>query len=198
MHELSIASAVVDSVLEFVAERSVKRVISVKLAVGELTQVEEEQLRFSYMAITQETPIQDSELEIERVAAVVLCRECGYSGRPKYWDDALAVAPIHVGSGTRTKIIEAAMHAVPVVSTTIGAEGLSFQDGSEIIIADDPATFANGCLRLLADVKIRREIGHAARARALRDYTPERARERLLSICADVAADRESAPPCSA
>ena len=94
MHELSIASAVVDSVLEFIAERSVKRVISVKLAVGELSHVEEEQLRFSYMAITQETPIQDSELEIERVAAVVLCRECGYSGRPKYWDDALAVAPI--------------------------------------------------------------------------------------------------------
>ncbi len=114
-----------------------------------------------------------------------------------YSKAALAVAPIHVGSGTRTKIIEAAMHAVPVVSTTIGAEGLSFQDGSEIVIADDPATFANGCLRLLADVKIRREIGHAARARALRDYTPKRARERLLSICADVAADRESAPPCS-
>ena len=45
MHELSIASAVVDSVLEFIAERSVKRVISVKLAVGELSHVEEEQLQ---------------------------------------------------------------------------------------------------------------------------------------------------------
>ena len=94
MHELSIASAVVDSVLDFFCERSVKRVISVKLAVGELSHVEEEQLRFCYVAITQETPIQGSDLEIERVEAVVRCAACGYSGRPKYWEDAIAAAPI--------------------------------------------------------------------------------------------------------
>jgi len=94
MHELSIASAVVDSVLEFVAERSVKRVLTVRLAVGELSHVEEEQLRFCYMAITQETPMQDSALEIEKVPAMVRCARCEYSGRPKYWDDALSVAPI--------------------------------------------------------------------------------------------------------
>jgi hydrogenase nickel incorporation protein HypA/HybF len=94
MHELSIASAVVDSVLEFVAERSVKRVLTVRLAVGELSHVEEEQLRFCYMAITQETPMQDSALEIEKVPAMVRCSHCEYSGRPKYWDDALSVAPI--------------------------------------------------------------------------------------------------------
>jgi glycosyltransferase involved in cell wall biosynthesis len=101
-----------------------------------------------------------------------------------YAKAAVALAPIHAGSGTRTKIIEAAMHAVPVVSTTIGAEGLLFQDGSEIVIADDPTTFAQACLRLLADVKIRREIGRAARDKALREYTPRAARQRLLSICA--------------
>ena len=94
MHELSIASAVVDSVLEFIAERSVKRVIAVKLAVGELSHVEEEQLRFCYEAITQETPLRDSVLEIQRVPALVRCRHCDYSGRPKYWDDALSAAPI--------------------------------------------------------------------------------------------------------
>lgn len=94
MHELSIASAVVDSILEFVAERSVKRVLSVKLEVGELSHVEAEQLRFCYVAVTQETPLQDSILEIERVGAVVRCGRCHYSGRPKYWEDALAAAPI--------------------------------------------------------------------------------------------------------
>jgi hydrogenase nickel incorporation protein HypA/HybF len=94
MHELSIASAVVDSVLEFVAERSVKRVLTVRLAVGELSHVEEEQLRFCYIAITQETPMQDSALEIEKVPATVRCAHCEYSGRPKYWADALSVAPI--------------------------------------------------------------------------------------------------------
>ena len=94
MHELSIASAVVESILEFVAERSIKRVIAVRLAVGELSHVEEEQLRFCYMAITQETPIRDSALVIERVPAVVRCHHCDYSGRPKYWEDALSAAPV--------------------------------------------------------------------------------------------------------
>jgi hydrogenase nickel incorporation protein HypA/HybF len=94
MHELSIASAVVDSILEFVGERSVKRVIAVRLAIGELSHVEEEQLRFCYMAITQETLIQDSALEIDRIPAVVRCHHCEYSGRPKYWEDALSAAPV--------------------------------------------------------------------------------------------------------
>jgi hydrogenase nickel incorporation protein HypA/HybF len=94
MHELSIASAVVESVLAFVAERSVKRVLAVRLAIGEFSHVEAEQLRFCYMAITQETPMQDSALEIEKVEAVVCCKYCSYSGRPKYWDDALSAAPV--------------------------------------------------------------------------------------------------------
>jgi hydrogenase nickel incorporation protein HypA/HybF len=94
MHELSIASAVVDSVLEFVAERSIRRVIAVKLAIGEFSHVEEEQLRFCYMAITQETPLRDSTLEIAKIPALVRCHHCDYSGRPKYWDDALSAAPV--------------------------------------------------------------------------------------------------------
>ena len=94
MHELSIASAVVDSVLDFISERSVKRVITVRLAVGELSHVEAEQLSFCYTAITQETPLQDSTLEIETVEAAVKCEQCSYHGRPKYWDEALSFAPI--------------------------------------------------------------------------------------------------------
>ena len=55
MHELSIASAVVDSVLEFLDAHEVKKVLTVRLAVGELSHVEADQLRFCYTAITQET-----------------------------------------------------------------------------------------------------------------------------------------------
>ena len=94
MHELSIASAVVESVLEFVSARSVKRVLAVRLAIGELSHIEADQLRFCYMAITEETPIHDSALEIETVEAVVRCERCSYRGRPKYWDDALSAGPI--------------------------------------------------------------------------------------------------------
>ena len=94
MHELSIASAVVDSVLEFLDAHEVKKVLTVRLAVGELSHVEAEQLRFCYMAITQETAMENSTLEIESVPAVVKCPRCSYRGRPKYWEDALSVAPI--------------------------------------------------------------------------------------------------------
>jgi hydrogenase nickel incorporation protein HypA/HybF len=94
MHELSIASAVVDSVLEYLDAHEVKKVMMVRLAVGELSHVEAEQLRFCYMAITQETAMENSTLEIESVPAIVECRHCSYHGRPKYWADAISAAPI--------------------------------------------------------------------------------------------------------
>jgi hydrogenase nickel incorporation protein HypA/HybF len=94
MHELSIASAVVDSVLEFLDKHSAQKVLTVRLWVGELSHIEADQLRFCYMAITRETAMEDSMLEIEHIPAVVQCPQCSYKGRPKYWEDALAVAPI--------------------------------------------------------------------------------------------------------
>jgi hydrogenase nickel incorporation protein HypA/HybF len=95
MHELSIASSVVESVLEFVSVRQhIKKVLAVRLAIGEFSHVEADQLRFCYMAITEQTLIENSVLEIEKVEAVVRCEQCSYRGRPKYWDDALMVGPI--------------------------------------------------------------------------------------------------------
>jgi hydrogenase nickel incorporation protein HypA/HybF len=94
MHELSIASAVVEKVLEFAQVRDIKKILSVRLAVGELSAVEPEQLRFCYTAITQQTAMEDSVLEIETVEVVVRCPRCSYRGPPKYWSDALSAAPI--------------------------------------------------------------------------------------------------------
>jgi hydrogenase nickel incorporation protein HypA/HybF len=90
MHELSIASSMVESVLEFAEAPPPKKVLKVLLQIGELTCVEPEQLRFSYMAITKETALEDSTLEIEEVDALVACPHCEYEGQPKYWDGALA------------------------------------------------------------------------------------------------------------
>lgn len=66
-----------------------------------------------------------------------------------YARSRVAVVPIHAGAGTRTKIPEAWAHGLPVISTTLGAEGLDV-DGVALL-ADDPATFAAACARLLAD-----------------------------------------------
>ncbi|SRR5579862_1988982 len=94
MHELSIATAIVESVLEFVEKKGASKVLAIRLAVGELSCVEPEQLRFCISSITEETPMENSALEIEKIDAEVLCPHCSYSGRPKYWEDALSSGPV--------------------------------------------------------------------------------------------------------
>lgn len=94
MHELSIASSLVESVLEFLETHEAKKVVAVRLATGELTCVEADQLRFCYNSITVGTAIADSELEIERTEAVVRCPHCSYQGSPKYLNGALSDAQI--------------------------------------------------------------------------------------------------------
>ena len=89
MHELSIASAIVEHLLEFAESDPPKKILGVRLLVGELSCIEPEQLSFCYTAITKETAIEDSTLEIERAEAEVLCPNCSYRGRPKFWEDVL-------------------------------------------------------------------------------------------------------------
>jgi hydrogenase nickel insertion protein HypA len=94
MHEFSIATAVVEKILEFAQEKQIARVIEVRLAVGELACVEAVQLKFCISAITKETAMEDSAVEIDQVAAEVACPHCSYRGRPKYWEDALSSGPV--------------------------------------------------------------------------------------------------------
>ena len=91
MHELSIASAIVEHVIDFAESFDPpKKILGVRVLVGELTCIEAEQLKFCYDAISKETLLEGSVLEIERAEAEVSCPYCSYRGRPKFWDDALA------------------------------------------------------------------------------------------------------------
>ncbi len=91
--------------------------------------------------------------------------------RPLLARAAVCVVPLRIGSGTRLKILEAAATARPVVSTTIGAEGLQFAEGSEILIADAPQDFAVAIAALLSDPPRRRVLGAAARRKAEQVYS---------------------------
>jgi len=62
--------------------------------------------------------------------------------RPYYREALAAVVPLRVGGGTRLKILEAMAAGVPVISTSLGAEGLSAEDGKEILVADTPSALA--------------------------------------------------------
>ncbi len=70
----------------------------------------------------------------------------------------LVVVPLRFGSGTRLKVLEAFAQKVPVVSTTLGAEGLGVQDGVHLLLADTPEELAEACARLLADEALRERM----------------------------------------
>jgi sugar transferase (PEP-CTERM/EpsH1 system associated) len=89
----------------------------------------------------------------------------------EYLDRAKAfVAPLRIGGGTRLKILEAMSMEKPVISTSVGAEGIKYTDGQNIIIADSPDEFADSVLRILRDEKMIKEIGEKARALVCMEY----------------------------
>ena len=85
--------------------------------------------------------------------------------RPPMRAAHLAVVPLLAGSGTRLKILEAMALGIPVVTTTIGAEGLPLVPGEHAQVADTPASFAAAVLGLLRDEPLRAHL--AARGREL-------------------------------
>ncbi len=91
----------------------------------------------------------------------------------------VAVAPLLSGSGTRVKIIEAWAAGAPVVSTSIGAEGLPGLHGQHLLIADDPAAFADTVILILESPPLAARLARAGRALYEQHLTWERAWEAL-------------------
>jgi polysaccharide biosynthesis protein PslH len=83
--------------------------------------------------------------------------------RPYLWKSAVSIVPLRIGGGTRLKIYEAMAANIPVVSTSMGAEGLDIRDGENIAIADSAPEFAQACLALLADTGARGRMAATAR-----------------------------------
>ena len=91
----------------------------------------------------------------------------------------VAVVPLLAGSGTRFKILEAWAAGLPVVSTTIGAEGLPVADGENMLLADGGAAFAEAVSRLLACPELREALAAAGRLLLEKEFTWETAWKNL-------------------
>ncbi len=87
----------------------------------------------------------------------------------------IAVVPILAGSGTRLKILEAWAAGLPVVSTTLGAEGLPVRDGHHLLLADGAEHFAGQVSRLLQDSGLRRDLARTGRSLLESEFTWEKA-----------------------
>jgi glycosyltransferase involved in cell wall biosynthesis len=83
----------------------------------------------------------------------------------------VAVVPLLAGSGTRLKIVEAWAAGTPVVSTSVGAEGLPAVDGENILLADDAVSFAAAISKLLSSPSERERLARAGRNRYERELT---------------------------
>jgi sugar transferase (PEP-CTERM/EpsH1 system associated) len=102
--------------------------------------------------------------------------------RPWMAEGEVFIVPIRVGGGTRLKIYEAMAMGLPVISTTIGAEGLEYAHGENILIADRAEDFATALVGLLQDPERRRGIGRAARDFVVENYSWPRIADQFLQI----------------
>jgi glycosyltransferase involved in cell wall biosynthesis len=100
---------------------------------------------------------------------------------------SVAVVPVRYGSGTRVKILESFAHRVPVVSTTLGAEGLGVQDGVHLLLADDPEEFSAATVRLLGDPSLRARLTTAAEVFYLDRYDGRLADQAVRRLVEEVA-----------
>ena len=90
--------------------------------------------------------------------------------RPFYREAIAAVVPLKVGGGSRLKILEAMAAGVPVVSTTLGAEGLGVRHDENILIADSNEELAEAIISLVESGSQRRDLIEAGRALVSRRY----------------------------
>ncbi|OGH18866.1 MAG: hypothetical protein A3F31_04800 [Candidatus Levybacteria bacterium RIFCSPHIGHO2_12_FULL_38_12] len=87
-----------------------------------------------------------------------------------YKKASLLVAPIRVGGGSRYKILEAMASGTPVVSTTLGIEGITLKNGKEVLVADDPESFAMDMKTVLENSELKNTMVKKARMLVSENY----------------------------
>lgn len=89
---------------------------------------------------------------------------------PYLSETAAFIVPLHAGGGMRVKILDAWSWGLPIVSTTIGAEGIETEPGKNILIADTAETFAQAVIRPLRDPVLALQLGQNGRQTVLEKY----------------------------
>jgi glycosyltransferase involved in cell wall biosynthesis len=101
------------------------------------------------------------------VVQALACGEIRVTGivpdvRPFIREAMIYVVPLRVGGGSRLKILEAFAMGIPVVSTSVGCEGLGARPGEQLLIADTPADFAQAVRQLAWDPALRATLARNA------------------------------------
>ena len=110
------------------------------------------------------------------------------STEPYFEQARLLVVPLRFGGGTRLKILEALARGVPVVSTTLGCEGLGLTHERDVVVADSPTEIAGWIDRLLEDDDLCHSLGRQGRATVEERYDWRRLGDAFESVVRSVAA----------
>jgi glycosyltransferase involved in cell wall biosynthesis len=89
---------------------------------------------------------------------------------PYFKDSTVAVIPVRAGGGMRVRILEAFARAVPVVTTTVGLEGIQAHPGRDVLVADHPAEFADAVIRILNDKVLQTQLATNGRCLVESNY----------------------------
>ena len=106
--------------------------------------------------------------------------------RPYMARATAVLAPLFIGGGTRLKILEAMAMGKPIVSTSLGAEGLAVKHDEHLLLADDAPAFAREVGRLIDYPLLGRKLGEAARALVVARYGWRASVDRLGAFYSDV------------
>jgi polysaccharide biosynthesis protein PslH len=102
--------------------------------------------------------------------------------RPHLCSAAVFICPQRSGGGTRFKLLESMACGCPVVSTTLGAEGLGATHGEHLLIADTPKTFADAVVRVLNQPTLAASLGKAGRDLIQTRHSWRRSAERVRAV----------------
>lgn len=114
--------------------------------------------------------------------------------RPYWRRAAVAVVPIRFGGGTRLKVVEALAMGRPVVSTSLGCEGIDVVPGEHLLVADSPPRFADAVVRVLSDPELGGALGRRGRALVEARYGWPALAQQLEAVLREVATDRHTVP----
>jgi glycosyltransferase involved in cell wall biosynthesis len=99
--------------------------------------------------------------------------------RPFFQSAAVAICPVRDGGGTRIKILDALAQGIPMVTTTIGCEGISVAPERDVLIADTAEDYARQIGRVFDDPVLRRDLSANGRQLAVTRYSWDALADRL-------------------
>jgi glycosyltransferase involved in cell wall biosynthesis len=106
----------------------------------------------------------------------------------------VCIVPLRLGGGIKMKLIEMLAAGCPVVTTSVGIEGIDIRHGEHALVADDADAFASEVLRVLEQPELRARLGLAARALAARNHRWEHNLNCVEAELQSLVAERRAAP----